>query len=164
MKQTMNPWNRGLSLLLAGFMASPAFLGPAASASSHMDAPLIIRDPSANTTDVYAFVDEDNGNKHLTVALRAFRGSDLQKFERHIAAVFQTLKDARPTAVDPVNAMAQVRATMAAGATVAERQQLALAAAEEFAQEDVEHCEAIGRHGAKLIRAGTHSLESLCQI
>jgi len=26
-------------------------------ASSHMDAPLIILDPAANTTDVYAFVD-----------------------------------------------------------------------------------------------------------
>jgi hypothetical protein len=37
-----------------------------------MDAPLIIRDPSANTTDVYAFVDEDNGNKHLTVALGVY--------------------------------------------------------------------------------------------
>ena len=36
-------------------MASP----PAAHASSHMDAPLITRDPSANTTDVYAFVDQE---------------------------------------------------------------------------------------------------------
>jgi len=35
---------------------------PAAQASSHMDAPLITRDPSANTTDVYAFVDQDNGS------------------------------------------------------------------------------------------------------
>jgi hypothetical protein len=39
-------------------IASP----PAAQASSHMDAPLITRDPSANTTDVYAFVDQDNGS------------------------------------------------------------------------------------------------------
>ena len=43
---------------------------------------------------------------------------------------------------------------MAAGETVAEQQSLALAAAEEFANEDVRHCEAIGRHGAKLIRNG----------
>ena len=34
----------------------------AAQASSHMDAPLITLDPSANTTDVYAFVDQDNGS------------------------------------------------------------------------------------------------------
>ena len=34
------------------------------------------------------------------------------------------------------------------------RQSLALAAAEEFANEDVRHCEEIGRHGAKLIRNG----------
>ena len=43
---------------------------------------------------------------------------------------------------------------MARGETVAEQQALALAAAEEFANEDVRHCEEIGRHGAKLIRNG----------
>ena len=84
----------------------------------------------------------------------AFRGHDLPKFHRHIDTVYQTLKAARPTAVDPVNAMNQVRAAMRAGETVGEQQQLALAAAEEFANEDVAHCEAIGRHGAKLIRSG----------
>lgn len=43
-----------------------------ASASSHMDAPLITFDDAANTTDVYAFVDEDNGDKHLVVALGVY--------------------------------------------------------------------------------------------
>jgi S-methyl-5-thioribose-1-phosphate isomerase len=43
---------------------------------------------------------------------------------------------------------------MAAGETVSEQQSLALAAAEEFANEDVSHCEAIGQHGAKLIHDG----------
>ena len=33
-----------------------AHLIGAAQASSHMDAPLITRDPAANTTDVYGFV------------------------------------------------------------------------------------------------------------
>jgi S-methyl-5-thioribose-1-phosphate isomerase len=56
--------------------------------------------------------------------------------------------------VDPVNAMNGVRAVIRAGRTVAEQQSLALAAAEEFAGEDVRHCEEIGRHGAKLIRNG----------
>jgi S-methyl-5-thioribose-1-phosphate isomerase len=74
----------------------------------------------------------------------AFRGSDLKKFARHVETVYQTLKAARPTAVDPVNA----------GQTIEERQSLALAAAEEFANENVRHCEAIGKHGAKLIRNG----------
>jgi hypothetical protein len=42
-------------------------------ASSHMDAPLIVLDPAANTTDVYAFVDvEAGGSKHLTVALGVY--------------------------------------------------------------------------------------------
>jgi S-methyl-5-thioribose-1-phosphate isomerase len=84
----------------------------------------------------------------------AFRGSDLKIFPRHVEAVYQTLKAARPTAIDPVNAMNEVRDAMRAGQTVAEQQSLALAAAEEFANEDVRHCEEIGRHGAKLIRSG----------
>jgi S-methyl-5-thioribose-1-phosphate isomerase len=82
----------------------------------------------------------------------AFRGGDLKKFSRHVETVYQTLKAARPTAVDPVNAMNDVRREMASGGTVAEQQSLALAAAEEFANEDVRHCEEIGRHGARLIR------------
>ena len=82
----------------------------------------------------------------------AFRGNDLKKFSAHVAIVYQTLAEARPTAVDPVNAMNDVRREMARGETVAQQQSLALAAAEEFANEDVRHCEAIGRHGVNLIR------------
>lgn len=84
----------------------------------------------------------------------AFRGSDLKRFSRYIETVFQTLKAARPTAVDPVNAMNDVRNAMRSGETVEERQALALAQAEEFANEDVRHCEEIGEHGVGLIRNG----------
>ena len=41
-------------------------------ASSHMDAPLITLDPAANTTDVYAFVQETNGVKTLVTALAVY--------------------------------------------------------------------------------------------
>ncbi|MBL9189052.1 MAG: DUF4331 domain-containing protein [Opitutaceae bacterium] len=41
-------------------------------ASSHMDAPGITLDQSANTTDVYAFVVERNGQKFLDVALSVY--------------------------------------------------------------------------------------------
>jgi S-methyl-5-thioribose-1-phosphate isomerase len=88
----------------------------------------------------------------------AFRGTGRRTFSRHIETVYQTLKAARPTAVDPVNAMNSVRAVMRTGKTVAEQQSLALAAAEEFASEDVRHCEEIGRHGARLIRSGMNIL------
>lgn len=94
----------------------------------------------------------------LAQGARAFRGADLKKFSAHVDLVFQTLADARPTAVDPVNAMRDVRRKMIAGETVAEQQALALAAAEEFAHEDVAHCQAIGQHGAKLIRNGMRVL------
>jgi methylthioribose-1-phosphate isomerase len=90
----------------------------------------------------------------LAQGARAFRGSDPRKFARHLETVYQTLKAARPTAVDPFNAMNGVRAVMRAGKTVIKQQALALAVAGEFANEDVRHCEAIGRHGVKLIRSG----------
>lgn len=82
----------------------------------------------------------------------AFRGRNLKRFSTHIESVFETLKAARPTAVDPVNAMNDVRNAMRAGETVEEQQALALAEAEEFANQDVRHCEEIGKHGAGLIR------------
>jgi len=90
----------------------------------------------------------------LAQGMLAFRGNDLKKFSAHIETVYQILKSARPTAVDPVNAMNGVRHEMARGKTVGEKQSLALAAAEEFANEDVHHCEEIGKYGAKLVRSG----------
>ena len=66
MKKQITLGQRALALALAALMPAPVF------ASSHMDAPLITRDPSANTTDVYAFVDVDNGSKHLTTALGVY--------------------------------------------------------------------------------------------
>ena len=71
MKTKINRWQRGLAVALAAYLAAPAFVGPAF-ASSHMDAPLITRDPSANTTDVYAFVDQEGTNKSLVVALGVY--------------------------------------------------------------------------------------------
>lgn len=58
------------TLLLAALPA--AFLPAAALASSHMDAPLITLDPAANTTDVYAFVDQDGTQKSLVLALGVY--------------------------------------------------------------------------------------------
>jgi len=88
----------------------------------------------------------------LAQAALAFRGRDLSKFARHIEAAHDVLQTARHTAIDPVNAMNAVHLAMQSGETVEEQQALALAAAEQFAHDDVRHCEDIGRHGAKLIR------------
>src|SRR2546427_299441 len=94
----------------------------------------------------------------LAQGVRAFRGRDLERFSRHVDSVYQMLKAARPTAVDPVNALNEVRSQMRQGTTVAEQQALALTAAEEFANDDVRHCEAIGRQGGPLIREGMRIL------
>lgn len=85
---------------------------------------------------------------------RAFRGKSLERFELHAQKVFQTLAEARPTAVDPVNAMREVASVMERGGSVAEKQELSLVAAQLFAEEDVEHCKAIGKWGAELIQEG----------
>jgi methylthioribose-1-phosphate isomerase len=88
----------------------------------------------------------------LAQGVRAFKGGGGKAFARHVKVVYRTLAEARPTAVDPVNAMNDVLAAMGQGSGVEARQALALEAARHFADEDVAHCEAIGRWGAPLIR------------
>jgi methylthioribose-1-phosphate isomerase len=94
----------------------------------------------------------------LAQGARAFKGKNLAAFQKHIEEVFTVLKEARPTAVDPVNAMLDVRAQMAAGTTVEEQQIRALHAAYHFADDDVEHCHTIGKLGAPLITEGMRVL------
>jgi hypothetical protein len=53
----------------AGFLLAAS---DTALASSHMDAPLITLDDAANTTDVYAFVQAENGRKSLVTALGVY--------------------------------------------------------------------------------------------
>src|SRR5205809_3021857 len=75
---------RCAAVVLATQLALPAM------ASSHMDAPLIIRDPAANTTDVYAFVQIENGVKTLVTALGVYPheepgiGPNKYNFDDHV--------------------------------------------------------------------------------
>lgn len=94
----------------------------------------------------------------LAQGVRTFPGKSMERFAQHARTVYRTIEAARPTAIDPVNAMQTVLAAMQPGESVAEKQALALAAAEEFANEDVRHCEGIGQHGARLIRNGMRIL------
>jgi methylthioribose-1-phosphate isomerase len=89
--------------------------------------------------------------------LGAFQG-DEKSFDEHENAVFRTLAEARPTAVDPVNAMRTIQAALSKGKTVAEKKEIALREAEAFAEEDVKHCREIGEHGVHLIREGARVL------
>src|SRR2546422_6543 len=66
MKRELPITHRCVAAALATLLAAPGF------ASSHMDAPLITRDPSANTTDVYAFVQKENDVKTLVTALGVY--------------------------------------------------------------------------------------------
>jgi hypothetical protein len=61
-----------LSRVVATLLIAAVVLPATVFASSHMDAPLIILDPAANTTDVYAFVDQDGNQKSLVLALGVY--------------------------------------------------------------------------------------------
>ena len=71
-------------------------------------------------------------------------------FEKHLAKVHRTLAEARPTAVDPVNAMRWMLENMT-GTTVAKRQEQALILAEQFADDDAAHCQALGQAGERVL-------------
>lgn len=88
----------------------------------------------------------------------AFAGTGLAGFRKHVDRVYRTLAAARPTAVDPVNAMKQVLDQMKRGKTVAEQKHISVAAAQAFADEDVDHCASIGEIGGPLIQEGMNVL------
>ncbi|MEE2715023.1 MAG: S-methyl-5-thioribose-1-phosphate isomerase [Verrucomicrobiota bacterium] len=94
----------------------------------------------------------------LAQGVRAFSGKTESAFARQIERVYEALAAARPTAVDLVNAMDDVLVAMDEGKSIMQKQRLALRAAKKFADEDVAHCEAIGRHGVKLIKNGSSVL------
>ncbi len=62
---TLNVRSTALGLAMA-LASNPMF------APSHMDAPLITLDDAANTTDVYAFVTEEDGVEYLTTAVAVY--------------------------------------------------------------------------------------------
>src|ERR1700738_3224590 len=69
----MTAQSRALALVSVSAGLIALALSPGnATASSHMHAPLITLDPSANTTDVYAFVSQVNGIKYLTASLAVY--------------------------------------------------------------------------------------------
>ena len=94
----------------------------------------------------------------LAQGIHASRARSWQAFRREVERVFQTLKEARPTAVDPVNAMREIRKKMEHAESITEAKSIALAAAEAFADEDVAHCRQIGICGAGLIKEGMRVL------
>jgi len=71
--KNMNIPQRALAFTRIGAALSTLLLAPSISiASSHMDAPLITRDPSAHITDVYAFVSKVGNVKYLTAAVAVY--------------------------------------------------------------------------------------------
>lgn len=90
--------------------------------------------------------------------LRAFRGSDRTNFDRHATKVFEALRSARPTAVDPVNAIQSLRRQVKNLDSVREIVASTAALARQFADDNVAECREIGKYGAPLIREGSRIL------
>jgi hypothetical protein len=65
---------RPIGSMLSAILLSASLAAGPASASSHMDAPLVTFDPAANTTDVYAFLSRRPGytKDYLTVAFAVY--------------------------------------------------------------------------------------------
>lgn len=88
----------------------------------------------------------------LAQGIGEWRGGALAAFMAHVRAVYHTLAEARPTAVDPVNAMRAMLVELKDCRSAAACRKAAIRLAEAFAEEDVAHCRAIGAHGLELIR------------
>lgn len=87
--------------------------------------------------------------------IRCFNGQTTSaEFSQHVEKVFQTLAYARPTAVDPLNALKWMKEKLHThpDQDKAAIDQLVLDLACQFADEDVEHCNQIGIHGEKLLQ------------
>lgn len=90
----------------------------------------------------------------LAQGAQAFQGKGLRSFSRHLDNVQEALAKARPTAVDPVNALREIRQALSEGGSVEAQKALALEAARRFADRNIDECRAIGRVGAHLIEEG----------
>ena len=82
------------------------------------------------------------------------------QFDQYVNHVFDTLGQARPTAVDPMNALKWMLGRLKAlnSSRVSEWKEASLELAEQFASDNVEDCRAIGRYGEPLIREGMNIL------
>ena len=94
----------------------------------------------------------------LAQGAQEFRGRGMGRFLAHLDRVASVLARARPTAVDPLNALAAVRAAVGSASTPAEGRERAIAAAAAFADANVAECRAVGDLGVPLIREGMRVL------
>ncbi len=75
-------------------------------------------------------------------------------FAATVHAAEQCLRATRPTAQDLFHALARVRSAITAAGSIAAARAAAVAAAHQFAEDTVAACQAIGEHGAALLRDG----------
>jgi len=97
----------------------------------------------------------------LAQGIRASRAKTLAGLRKDALKVCAALAQARPTAVDPVNAMNSMLAELESADSPIHFTELALTLAEAFADEDVHHCLELGRHGAQLVKNG-HRILTHC--
>jgi len=94
----------------------------------------------------------------MAQAALSFRGEDKTAFESLIFEAMHQLKSARPTAVDPANAIDFVMSRVISNDSIDDQKKSILAAAHEFAEAQIKQCYNIGLHGAELLFDGMRIL------
>lgn len=84
--------------------------------------------------------------------LATLEAAEAASFDDHLADSAKQLKATRPTAVNLAWAVDRQMGRIETGRTTEEKVAIALETAQQIADEDAEHCHAIGRHGLDLIR------------
>jgi len=87
----------------------------------------------------------------LWLAAKQAPSDSLDAFKAYVLTQSELLRNTRPTASNLVWAIERQLKNLEAGATVAEKIELAWLGAKQIADEDVEFCRRIGRHGLRLI-------------
>jgi methylthioribose-1-phosphate isomerase len=83
--------------------------------------------------------------------LAALEAPENDSFEKYIVAAANKLKSTRPTAVNLAWAVDRQLESIRSGHSIQKKTDIALAVANEIADEDASYCKRIGEHGLKLI-------------
>jgi methylthioribose-1-phosphate isomerase len=82
-------------------------------------------------------------------------------FEQYMLSAAEKLKSTRPTAVNLAWAVDRQMRSIQSGGSVEEKTNIALAVANEIADEDADYCKRIGEHGLRLIEEISRSKNGL---
>ncbi len=94
----------------------------------------------------------------MAQAAVSFRGTDIKKFIAYVVEAGELIKFTRPTAYDLFYGVDSVKKAVKKSKYVEQAKRIAVDSGNEYANESVRRCEAIGNEGEKLIKDGARIL------